>query len=109
MLTLPDGWRVRSFGFGEVVPHALEELASAGQVARTAVGSRTVFWPLTEGDLPVARFDVVLRGGVGLDAARLAEVVLTRLDYPHVAVPATVAKDLGFITSAERGGVDRGC
>jgi hypothetical protein len=102
MLTLPDGWRVRSFGFGEVVPHALEELASAGQVARTAVGSRTVFWPLTEGDLPVARFDAVLRGGVGLDAARLAEVVLTRLDYPHVAVPAAVAKDLGFITSAER-------
>jgi hypothetical protein len=33
--TLPDGWRVRSFGFGEAVPHALEELASAGQLTRT--------------------------------------------------------------------------
>jgi hypothetical protein len=104
-LTLPDGWRVRSFAFGEAVPHALEELASTGQVARAAVGSRTVFWPLTEGGPPIAGFDAVLRCGGGLDPARLAEVILTRLDYPHVAVPAAMAKELGFITSAERDGL----
>lgn len=101
-LGLPVGWQVKRFAFGESIPTDLTVLAERGLVAKTKVGSRTAFWPLTESGLPVAGFDAVLRGGAHLGPARLVEVALVDLESTIVFVPAVTAHELGFISAAER-------
>lgn len=100
-LTLPKDWIIRAFGHNQPVSPALLKHAAMGAVARLEAGSRTAYWPLGFDERPIPGFNAVRDAGSHLPPARLLEITLHRLKYPHIAVPADQALELAFVSKVD--------
>ncbi len=101
---MPPCWVGYSFRHGDRLPPQQRADLADGRVLRVDAGSRSVLWPYDSAGAPISGVRSVVAGARGLAPAELVELLLVTFEDLGVQlrVPADIACEIGFITSAER-------